>query len=317
MNEVLDNQLISAFISEKVNEIRWISTGHINKSFLVRGDDTYILQEINEHLYRDFQDILTFNYLSYRDACCNFNEGSSDPFEYPNWLTDKEGSYFHRDVFGNLCRMYRYIPSDEINDEKADRYEIGRGLGKLHSILRTCKDIKNIKTTAHLHDLSHHYREYLDQNDNETERIGEIDTRIKDDIDKYLEMTVTGGSIIHGDAKIGNMIIRNGKVAGFIDLDTIMTGSVFDDIADCVRSCCLNDEGNIENTEFMDLIRGYEETSGTLFTLSQKDLIRKNIEKNRFLLGLRYYTDYLSGSGYFSEEYPGQTLKKARKLLLS
>ena len=94
------------------------------------------------------------------------------------------------------------------------------------------------------------------------------------------------------DAKIGNMIIRNGKVAGFIDLDTIMTGSVFDDIADCVRSCCLNDEGNIENTEFMDLIRGYEQTSGTVFTLSQKDLIRKNIEKNRFLLGLRYYTAY-------------------------
>ena len=317
MNKTIENQLISAFISEKINEIVRIPTGHINESFLVRGDNTYILQVINEHLYRDCQDILTFNYLSYRDACCNYNEGSTDTFEYPVWLKDREDSYFHSDSFGNLCRMYRYIPSDEINVEKADRYEIGRGLGKLHSILRTCKDIKNIKATAHLHDLSHHYREYLDQNENERERIGEIDTRIKDDIDKYLEMTVPGGSLIHGDAKIGNMIIRDGRVAGFIDLDTIMTGSVFDDIADCVRSCCLNDEGNIENTEFMDLIKGYEETSGTVFTLSQKDLIRKNIEKNRFLLGLRYYTDYLSGRGYFSEEYSGQTLKKARKLLLS
>ena len=229
---------------------------------------------------------------------------------------DKNEKYIHIDQDGNIWRMYSYIPSDDPGlIKQTEYYEIGKGLGKLHTILKTCKNIKNIRTTSHLHDLSYYYKEYLKQSKEYDKRIRALDMSISDNIDKFLEIRVSADSIIHGDAKIGNMILRDGKVAGFIDLDTIMTGSVYDDIADCVRSCCLDSEGNIEKHALLPLIKGYEEISGNGLTLDINH-IEQIIKKNCFMLGLRYYTDYLSGKGYFSQDYPGQTLDKAGKLLL-
>ena len=317
MNEKPNDQLISAYIQENVREIKRISTGHINQSFFIKGDNTYIIQALNKKLFLEHQDSLISNYLCYRSACEKYNTDNSDDYEFPVWLKDNEDRYFHCDLNGNIWRMYRYIPSDDAEYRNVDKYEIGRGLWKLHFILKSCAGIKSIRTVSHLHDLSYYYKEYLYQNEKTVKRISDIDKVIKNNIDKYIKIKVPAGSIIHGDAKMSNMIIREGRVAGFIDLDTIMAGSLYDDIADCVRSCCMDNEGNMINHSFDSFIKGYEDASGSGFTQDSMNLIINNIEKNRFMLGLRYYIDYLSGKGYFSEEYPGQTLNKATKLLLS
>ena len=317
MREMVDYQLISAYISEKICSIKSISGGHINKSYLIKGENSYILQALNIGLFSNYLDILTDNYICFKASCDNYNKDKLSPFKYPEWITKIDGTYFLTDLSGKIWRMYKYIPSDDPDKIKETDYlEIGKGLGKLHSILKTCKSIKKIRTTTHLHDLPYHYKEYLKQNEEYDRRVRDLDIFIGDNINRFLEITVPADNIIHGDAKIGNMIFRDGKVDGFIDLDTIMKGSVYDDIADCVRSCCLDCEGNIERHALSSILRGYEEGSGIEFTKDIIDLVRMNIEKNCFMLGLRYYTDYLSGNGYFSEDYPGQTLYKARKLLL-
>ena len=318
MKDIVKNQLISAYIGEKIHSIRSVSGGHINKTFLVKGENLYILQALNMDLYADCLDILADNYQCYKAACDINNEKNSDKFEYPEWIKKKDGTYFHIDHSGNIWRMYKYIPSDDpVIFKETGQYETGRGLRKLHSILKTCKNIENIGTTSHLHDLSYHYGEYLKLNEECDKRLKALDIYIRDNIDRFLDITVPADNIIHGDAKVGNMIFRDGKVVGFIDLDTIMIGSVYDDLADCARSCCLNKDGDIDNNAFFKFIKGYEEESDFEFSKDIINLVRMNIEKNCFMLGLRYYTDYLSGKRYFSEEYPGQTLSKARKLLLS
>ena len=127
-----------------------------------------------------------------------------------------------------------------------------------------------------------------------------------------MSVSVPCGYLIHGDAKRGNMICRDGRVAGFIDLDTLMPGSVFDDIADCIRSC--DSRNDADPMMIVHFIHGYEEGADTMFTPDAIALIGQNTVKHRFMLGLRYYTDYLSGNVYFKEEYPGQNLARARQL---
>lgn len=313
--EISIKQLISAYLNANIKQISRLSGGHINQSYLIEGKDLYVMQSLNKDLYENNLDHLLNNYKSYCISCDKYRRVSVQ-WEYPVWLIDKNGEYFHMDGDGNIWRMYRYLPSDDHKSEKWDYYEIGKGLGRLHSILENSKNIKNMETTAYLHDLSYHYRIYIEQNDSKKERISELDKEIGNCYGYFSKIVVPGGNIIHGDAKVANMILREGKVCGFIDLDTIMKGSVYDDIADCARSCCIDDAGKTDTDALEKLIKGYEEGIGRMFSSDKISLISDNIRKNRFMLGLRYYTDYLSGKGYFSEEYPGQTLKKACKLLL-
>ena len=306
------NQLISAYNIENVKEIKVLSGGHINKSFLIIGDDAYVLQALNQKLFKDHQDILTDNYLTYVKACDIYRKGSG-PWDYPVWLKDREGNYLHIDDKEKIWRMYRYLPSDDLDVKRPDHFEIGRGLGRMHAVFSNCPGIKDIETISHLHDLSYYFEEYLRQDPEGNRRISDLDRQIERDIVNFLKIEVPGGEVIHGDAKLGNMIIKDKKVTGFIDLDTIMTGSSYDDLADCVRSCCFTKD-KIDTSAFSMLLQGYEEGRGIYFTGDDRELIYMNCQKNIFILGLRYYTDYLSGRGYFNEEYPGQTTDKAKYL---
>ena len=63
-------------------------------------------------------------------------------------------------------------------------------------------------------------------------------------------------TVIHGDTKLANIIFRDGKIFAFIDYDTIMTGSILDDLADCIRSCCIVNGVFDRDTAEM-IVKGY------------------------------------------------------------
>ena len=316
MNGVIE-AVINSYLNEAVMDVSRLSGGHINGSFLVTGQHRYVLQCLNKSLYEAHLDTLLSNYKSYRAACIRFKKDKTLPgsWDYPRWFRDRDGESFHRASEGGLWRMYKYMPSDDLKkDGNTDTYEIGKGLGRLHYILGMTSGIRAVKTTARLHDLSYFYEEYIKQKDSPKERDAEIDKEIETGYDFFSSIRVPGGNIIHGDAKIGNMIVRDGKVTGFIDLDTLMEGSRFDDIADCARSCCLDGSGEIDVPALVKLLDGYEAGADVIFTKDARELAAKNMVKNRFMLGMRYYTDYLADGGYFREEYPGRNLEKARGL---
>ncbi|MBR3735299.1 MAG: hypothetical protein IKN07_05420, partial [Lachnospiraceae bacterium] len=59
-----------------------------------------------------------------------------------------------------------------------------------------------------------------------------------------------------------------------------------------------------------------KELSGDIMlTKEETELMPDIVDKICFELGLRYYTDHLSGSNYFAEQQPGQNLQKAKKWL--
>lgn len=311
-------KVISAFLDEPVTNIRIISEGHINKTFLAGGRNGYILQCLNPELYRDHVCELLDNYDKYRRAC---DEKSCAPHPWicPEWLTDRDGQRLHTDDKGDIWRMYRYIPSDDPNDKisPATVYEIGRGLGRLHAILKDCKGIRTVPTMAHLHDLKYHYDRYCGKRELKQNRIAELDRAIDRGIRDMMDVTVARDNIIHGDAKCSNMVFKDGIVVGFIDLDTLMEGSVFYDIADAARSCAVDEKGLCDRRKIGELLAGYEDGAKTSLEDGATALTVKHVARSRFILGIRYYTDYLFGEHYFAEDVPGRTLKRAKELLLT
>ncbi|MCR5357156.1 MAG: phosphotransferase [Lachnospiraceae bacterium] len=304
--------VLKAFIYDRIEAVEVLEDGHINSSVLVKGRELYVLQCMNNRLYSNYLDELEHNYLKYRAACEKLYKNPGEWY-CPDWIKDREGRFFHKDSDGNIWRLYRYIPSDDQHGACENTYSIGKGLGKLHKVLRECTDIKTIGSTAHLHDLTYHYDKYRMQDSSVMERIEEIDRFILNNIESMLSITVPEGGVIHGDAKVGNMLFKGGEVIGFIDLDTLMHGSLYDDIADCMRSCCIDDRGDVDSDRATKLYCGYEDGSESRLSEDEISLIGRNLSRNRFMLGLRYYTDYLSGEGYFSGS-PAQKLEKVRAL---
>ena len=143
------------------------------------------------------------------------------------------------------------------------------------------------------------------------ERDEELEKKIDDKIDAMLNVKLDTSSVIHADTKLSNILFCNGKVVGSIDMDTIMPGSVLEDIADCIRSSCVN-SGRFDKEAAEQIIKGYE-------SLSSKKEIEKDLpqvfDKICFELALRYYTDSLSEEKYFKESYLGYNRERAKSLL--
>lgn len=311
-------KIIKSYIDEPFTEVKELSGGHINDTFLVKAHGYYVLQRLDKRLYSGSIKEIGHNYLKYRKACEIIN---SDRNEWlcPEWIRNREGSFFYTDNNGDIWRMYCYVEGDvfiEKNDASSI-YEVGRGLGRLHCILNECDDIREPYTFRHLHDIDFYCKKYLDLKAPNMKRNEALDRIIHERMKEMREITVPSGSVIHGDAKCANMVFRGGKVVCFIDTDTIMQGSVYDDLADCARSCCIDENGNLDREQLDGMLKGYEAGCGNRLTMPDRELLIGNIEKNKFVLGLRYYIDHLLEEGYFTEQYSGQREKKAVKLLSS
>ena len=308
------DDLIQEFIREPADDIIPLSGGHINTSFLVKGREDYVLQRLSRRLFADHLRQLEHNYLQYIKAFQSLNATSAS-WCYPEWIKDRDGLFFHTDEKGDIWRMYRYIPSEPFTKQRDEVFAAGHGLGRLHAVLCGIGDIWKIDTIFRLHDLGYHYERYRLLDDERRGRDKKLDRSIADNIEDMLRTDFRKDFVIHGDAKVSNMIFENGKVKGFIDLDTIMEGSVFDDIADCARSCCVDDDGKPSRQKMNALLSGYETGAGRTLSEEDREAAYAGVIRNMFMLGIRYYTDHLSKEGYFLEEYPGRNLEKARNLI--
>ncbi len=314
--------ILKQFIDDHIDNICDLTGGHINKSLLVTaGGDRYVLQCLNPDIFADYLSDLESNYILYRTAC----EQSAEEFgeklaEWycPEWVLDRNGQFFHTDEEGRIFRLYRYIEGDKaVSVPGADVYELGIGLGKMTRILEKCDKNRITAVFPHLHDLDYYYNRFLAVKDPVTDREPLLDKIITENIDEIRKTVLPAKEVIHGDAKLGNMIFRNGKVVGLVDLDTLMYGSVYDDIADCMRSCCMSRDYVLISDRADMLLRGLQEGADITFTTEENSLILNNLKKNCFILGLRYYTDHLKGNKYFTEAHPGDNIERSYRLLQS
>ena len=126
---------------------------------------------------------------------------------------------------------------------------------------------------------------------------------------------------IHGDPKINNVMLdrRSGQAVALVDLDTVKPGLVHYDIGDCLRSCCnrLGEETtDLANVRFdlelaAAILEGYFSAAGDVLRPAEIALIPDAARLISFELGLRFFSDHLSGDTYFKASHPGHNLQRA------
>ena len=126
--------------------------------------------------------------------------------------------------------------------------------------------------------------------------------------------------MIHGDPKLSNFLfdIKNRYVVSLIDLDTVSSGYLLTDLADCIRSTCNvsgEDPENIENVSFdinycKYFLNGY-------FSLAYKKgdhdfgLLPEFIYLIIVELTIRFLNDFLHSNMYFKVKYQTHNLYRA------
>ena len=298
------------FISDRISHAYSFGDGHINDTFcLVTDKESYICQRIRGKIDTG---ILEHNYLLYSEL---FEKAD---LLYPRWLKASENSFFYNDANGDRWRVYKMIGGETavLPLDKDMCFACGKGLAGFHLILQKLKE-KPLATYPMLHDLDHYYDRYLrvlDHGLSGEARDAEVEKYISSRIQDFLDIRTDRSAVIHGDPKLANILFEDGRIKAFIDLDTIMQGSLLEDIADCVRSCCVK-EGKIDEDLMQAFLRGYQSEENGLIGKEELSLLPRMISKIRFELGLRYYTDSIAKEKSFKEKYPGYLLEKARNNL--
>ena len=284
--------------------------GLINDTYLLNADNKmYVIQRINGNMDPYF---LKFNYGLYSKA---FDESG---WLYPKWMKSFEGKYFVTDENGDNWRMYPFVKCELLDKKLSKEYlfALGEGLARMHKIFDSMED-KPKAVYPLLHDLNHYFENYdrvlNGENLLSENRDSVLEKEIDSNRERMLDIKTDMDSVIHADTKLSNILFIKGKVAGSIDMDTIMPGSVLEDIADCVRSSCVTN-GFLNKDAAETIVKGY---------VSSTDKDKKEIteglprvfEKICFELALRYYTDSISEEKYFKESYPGYSREKAKSLL--
>lgn len=296
--------------NSKLLSISPLGDGHINDTFLVKTDTgKYVMQRVRNSM--DIDSCL-YNYGLYSDIC------KRSCWSYPVWIVNSEGRYFYTDETGYHWRLYSFIDgeilSGPVNDDIL--FSCGEGLAKMHMIFSRLTD-RPKAVYPHLHDLEYYYDTYqkvLNGREIFTEnRDAELEEIIDLKSSEMLAVSLDRSSVVHGDAKLANILFKAGKVIGFIDLDTLMMGSRLEDLADCIRSCCI-ENGTLNKYKADKMVQGYTSIA-TDSMISDLKKLPKVFDKICFELGLRYYTDAIAKDKVFKEKYPGYRLERARSLI--
>ena len=152
-------------------------------------------------------------------------------------------------------------------------------------------------------------------------------------IEKYLPIFLSmenalssenGGSfaqLSHNDAKLSNLLIcPKNKSAIILDLDTVMPGSLLFDLGDGLRSIATStkeDELDLMKVRmnwvyYQQYQESFLSEVSSLITEVDRRYIHLACSYMTFIMGLRFYTDFLNGNLYYSCNYPEHNLVRAR-----
>jgi len=334
------------FDNTKLLNIDYIDSGLINK--------TYIIEHlINEKKSKFILQCLSNIFESHERVNMNHklitdhikNKIINKPLKYDNqrWkvpclIKCDSNNLFVLPFCSDFWRAMEYIEdtlSFDILEDNKMAYQTGIGLAKFHvacsdidlkKLENTIKDFHNTKFYIDKFNMAIRDYNFTKLDDNIKQRVKKLIFCLSNNILyispllEYIKLKSIKLSLIHGDPKLSNFLfdIKNKYVVSLIDLDTVSSGYLLTDLADCIRSICNiagEDPDNIENVSFdinccKYFLKGY-------FSISNKysdysfGLLPEFIYIIIVELTIRFLTDFLQPNNYFKIKYQTHNLYRA------
>lgn len=311
---------------KKIVSIEPLGEGFINDTYKVfAGDESphYILQRKNHVIFPDVPGMMD-NIKAVTDHIRAKGELTLD------YLNTTEGKLYANDDEGNFWTMMRFIEGS-ISYDRADTpalaYQGGLGLGLFHKQVADFQNPLN-EVIEGFHNIRFRFAQWDAALDKDlahrvkflSEEIDWIESRRAKILD-FWHMFETGYfpmRVTHNDTKISNFLFeeKSGKALCAIDLDTMMSSTLLNDIGDALRSYTntgAEDDPNLDNVSmsqemFESYMGGYLSRMKGLLTPNEIEYLAFSGVYITYEQVLRFLMDYINGDTYYKTKYQEHNL---------
>ena len=303
-------------------------SGLINTTWKIadkQGNSKYILQKINQQIFKRPEDIafnirLIDNYLK---------------MYFPDYLfvsqvvTIKEDELVKTD--DGFYRMFPFIENSHTVDivEKPEQaYEAAKQFGKFTKLLSGLDATQLKITLPDFHNLTLRYQQFeMALKTGNTARIAQskdlitaikLSKRIVDEFEACKEKFTV--RVTHHDTKISNVLFdENDNGLCVIDLDTLMPGNFISDVGDMMRTylCPVSEDEKdfskimIRKEFYNAVVDGYLSEMKTDLSEFEKQHFHYAGEFMIYMQAIRFLTDHLNNDVYYGAKYAGHNFVRA------
>lgn len=323
-------------LQREIRDIYPYGSGHINDTFLVESDRSYILQRMNRNIFKDpgavMENILGVTTFLKKKI---MQSGGDAMRETMTVILTGSGEPIYRNGLGDCWRMYNKIEDaicyDRVESENIF-YESAVAFGNFQQMLSDYPAKTLHETIPGFHDTKARYEVFLKAvRDDVCGRAKDVTDEIaffrdREDVACILGDMLAEGKlplrVTHNDTKLNNIMMdaKTGKGICIIDLDTVMPGLAVNDFGDSIRfgaSTGEEDEPDLSKVSCdMNLFRIYTEgflkgCNGSL-TETEIEMLPMGAKVMTYECGMRFLTDYLQGDTYFKIHRKGHNLDRCR-----
>lgn len=328
------NDIVIQFIGTENYSLSPITDGLINTTYLLEDLDQqkkFILQKINQAVFKE-PEIIVNNHLMINELLRsnNYQFQIIEPILSPN------NKFLVKDANGEPWRMLSFV-ENSITFLTAPSLQTAFEAAKTFSYFLSIVNTENLPaiedTLPNFLNFEKRIADYKKALENAAPHLKE---NAKDEIeltnqlislpDQWIEMEKNNQipkRIIHADVKISNILFdQHHKPLAVIDLDTMMISTILYDFGTMIQSYTNKtheDDGSAENNFNPEMYKAVKE--GFLFHLKEKLTAEESAHLDYaaqvaiYIQEVRFLTDYLNGSTYYSIKHPEHNLDRTRNQL--
>ena len=306
-----------------------IPSGLINTTFKIVSIEgmEYILQAINTNVF-SAPDLLTQNYLA-------IEKGLTPTFHIPELrqTVKGDGGYTYTKN-GKVWRCFTFMAhsySPSLVEEPNAAYEVANCFGKFTATL-THNKVQVEDVLPDFHNLCYRMMQLQEAIRNATTDLLAAAADCIQAAEKYswlqkqyqiwaADTSAYPQRILHHDCKISNILFsaQSKKVICPIDFDTTQPGIFFSDIGDMIRSMVPSHDENESDIaavslrhDYWEAIRqGYLDATHFIWTKAELEALSSSGQVIVYMQAIRFLTDFLNGSVYYTIAYPQHNLVRA------
>ena len=299
-----------------------ISAGHINATYRIDTEKgSFLLQRVNTAIFTEPGKMMENISLVLEKIPSLFLVRTND------------GRLYHEDESG-FYRVYNFI-RNSISYDKVTSPEMaakmGEALRSFHGMLSEIDGSRLYETIPHFHDMFSRFEQFDEAVRNDrVGRAGKVSEEIgfmnrnRERAERISSLYASGAlpvHVTHNDTKLSNVLFdkTTGRYITFIDLDTVMPGTVLFDTGDMIRTGCSTaeeDEKDLDKVHFsVDYFKAMENayvSGNENLTETEKSLFAESGRTITFIMALRFLTDYLNGDTYYRVDYSEHNLVRTR-----
>jgi N-acetylhexosamine 1-kinase len=328
---LIGKEILNRFFSDfEIIDITSYGNGFINDTYLVSTDKKkFILQKVNSKIFN-------INNLAhnYKHLITAISEHQALGKFFPIFLPDNTGSIHYIDANNYAWRVSEFCENYstyQISPDTSITERAATAMGEFQLFLTKLNPQDFEDTIPDFHDPKRRMNEFEVALKNANHELkGATETEINfaienqhiaKEMSEILKHNLLPKRITHNDTKLENFLFdKTTNNTYVIDLDTIMLGSLLFDFGDMVRSItslAKEDESDISKVmfsmeHFEALCRGYLTPLKTVITQFENDKLLLGTLSIIYIQGIRFLSDYISGSTYYKANYPTHNLIRCR-----